>query len=125
MFTAIYQYGYTFVQYDNLENAVARGARYGSLVPYDSSTSTLSDAYATAVKNMVVYGSPTGGTSPVLIGLDTSNVTATVAFDSVLKVPSTVTVSITGFTINGIFGTTTLTNKPSVTYQYQGVWSPI
>src|SRR5262249_50155832 len=113
--------------YNNLENAVARGARYGALVPYDSANSTPSDAYSAAVKNMVVYGTPTPavGANAGLTGLTTPNVTAQVAFDSTYKIPGTVTVSITNYTINGIFGTTLLTNKPSVTYQYQGVWSPI
>ena len=35
-FSGTFQFGYTFLQYNNLENAVARGARYASLVPYDS-----------------------------------------------------------------------------------------
>jgi len=121
-FTGTFQFGYSFLQYNNLENAVARGARYASLVPYDSATTTYSDAFGTAVKNMVLYGSPTAGTSPVLPGLTTSNVNLTVTFTS--GVPSAMTVSITGYTINAVVGTATV-NKPTVTYTYQGIWSPI
>jgi Flp pilus assembly protein TadG len=120
-FTGTFQYGYTFLQYNNLKNAVARGARYASLVPYDSSTDTPTTAFSTAVKNMVVYGSTTAGTA-VLTGLTTSNVNLTVTFAN--NVPSAMTVNITGYTINSIFSTTTLSSKPKVTYAYQGVWSP-
>jgi hypothetical protein len=73
------------------------------------------------VKNMVVYGSTTAGTA-VLTGLTTSNVNLTVTFAN--NVPSAMTVNITGYTINSIFSTTTLSSKPKVTYAYQGVWSP-
>lgn len=122
-FTGTFQFGYTFLQYNNLENAVARGARYASVVPYDSATATPSAAFQTAVQNMVLYGNPTAGTSAVLPGLTTANVNLTVAFTN--GVPSAMMVSISGYTINSIFATTTLTNKPRATYVYQGVWTPI
>ena len=72
---------------------------------------------------MVLYGSPTAGTSPVLTGLTTGNVSLTVTFAN--GIPSAMTGSISGYTINSIFTSTTLTNKPQVTYAYQGIWSPI
>ncbi len=124
-FTGTFQFGYTFLQYNNLQNAVARGAHYAALVPYDSPSSTPSAAFKTAVQNMVLYGTPTAGTSPVLPGLTAANVNFTPYFDPTTGIPSTMTVSITGYTINSIFATTTLTNKPQITYAYQGVWSPI
>jgi len=122
-FTGTFQFGYTFLQYNNLENAVARGARYASLVLYDSATTTPSDAFKTAVKNMVLYGSKTAGTSPVLPGLTTGNVNLSVTFTN--GIPSAMTVSVSGYTIDSIFATTALTNKPQVAYAYQGIWSPI
>src|ERR1700692_7446 len=70
-FTGTFQFGYTFLQYNNLANAVARGARYASLVPHDSTTTAPSAAFSSAVKNMVVYGTSTAGTSPALPGLTT------------------------------------------------------
>src|SRR5207248_4342197 len=79
-FVGTFQFGYTFLQYNNLQNAVARGARYASLIPYDSLTSAPSDAFSTAVKNMVLYGTATGGTSPALPGLTTTNINLTVTF---------------------------------------------
>lgn len=123
IFTGTFQFGYTFLQYNNLENAVARGARYASLATYDSATSTPSSAFQTAVQNMVLYGSTTAGTSPVLPGLTASNVSLTVTFSN--GIPSTMTVAITGYTINSVFTTFTLNNKPQVSCPYLGIWSPI
>ena len=122
-FVGTFQFGYTFLQYNNLENAVARGARYASLIPYDSATSTPSAAFSSAVKNMVLYGNSTAGASPALPGLTTTNVNLTVTF--INGVPGDMTVSVSGYSINSIFATSTLTNKPKVTYAYQGTWNPV
>ncbi|HSR05699.1 MAG TPA: TadE/TadG family type IV pilus assembly protein [Bryobacteraceae bacterium] len=122
-FAGTFQFGYTFLQYNNLENAVARGARYASLYPYDSTTTTPSALFIGNVKNMVVYGSPSAGTSPALPGLTTGNVNLTVIFTN--GVPSGMTVSISGYSINAVFSNSTLTNKPQITYAYQGVWTPV
>jgi Flp pilus assembly protein TadG len=122
-FVGTFQFGYTFLQYNNLQNAVARGARYASLIPYDSTTTTPSSAFASAVDNMVLYGSATAGASPVLPGLTGAMVDLTVTFTN--GVPSAMTVYVSGYSINSIFATSTLTNKPRVTYAYQGIWAPI
>jgi Flp pilus assembly protein TadG len=122
-FTGTFQFGYTFLQYNNLENAVIRGARYASLVPYDSASSTPTTAFTTAVQNMVLYGSPTAGASPQLPGLTPGNVNLTVTFAN--GIPTGMTVSTSGYTIDSVFAKTVLTNKPNVTYAYQGIWSPI
>lgn len=129
-FTGVFQFGYTFLQYNDLENAVIQGARYASLRPYDSDSTTPSSAFSTAVENMVVYGtpSPASGATPVVYGLTTSNVNLTVAAipggTSATFAPGTMTVSISGFTINSIFGSVTLQNKPQVAYAYQGIFEP-
>jgi Flp pilus assembly protein TadG len=123
-FTGTFQFGYTFLQYNNLKNAVARGARYASLIPYDSKDKNPTTAFTTKVQNMVLYGTPTAGTTPVLPGLTAANVNV-VPGPFTIGIPSTMTVSITGYTINSIFSSTALTNKPAVTFTYQGIWSPI
>jgi Flp pilus assembly protein TadG len=122
-FVGTFQFGYTFLQYNNLQNAVARGARYASLYPYDSTTTAPSALFIGNVKNMVLYGSPTAGASPVAPGLTAANVNLTVIFTN--GVPSGMTVFISGYSINSIFATSTLTNKPQVTYAYQGIWTPV
>jgi len=77
------------------------------------------------VQNMVVYGTPSPGASPTPIvkNLGTGNVTVTPICTN--GVPSAMTVSITGFTINSLFGSQTLTGKPKITYTYQGIYEPI
>lgn len=121
-FGGVFQFGLAFYRYNALESAVNAGARFASLRPYDSSTATPSAAFQTAVKNVVAYGDPAGGTTPVVPGLATSNVIVTTAFRN--GVPDTVTVRLTSFQINAFFKTFTLTDKPKVTYAYQGIYSP-
>ena len=122
-FTATFQYGYIFYRYNTLENAVNNGARWAALAPYDSSSATASTAFSTKVKNMVVYGKPTTGTSPLVPGLATSHVVLTPTFTN--GVPTHMKVHISGFTISGIFGSMNCTNKPMIQYAYQGRWAPL
>ncbi len=132
VFTGTFQFGYTFYQYNLLKNAVNNGASYASLRPYDSATCTPSDAFKTAVKNMVVYADPTGtNTKPVVTGLTTSNVNfSTVGWSFSPCVgqtggtPVSMTVSISNYTINAVVGSQTFTNKPAATYPYLGIFQP-
>jgi Flp pilus assembly protein TadG len=127
VFAGTFQYGYTFYQYNLLKNAVMNGASYAAMRNYDSDNNTPSTAFTNAVKNVVVYGDPAGGSNPVVRGLTTSNVNLTpTLFNSATtnQPPIAMTVSISGYTISAVFGNTTLTSKPSVTYPYRGVWEP-
>jgi Flp pilus assembly protein TadG len=95
MMAATFQFGLAFYQYNKLQSAVREGARYAALRTYDSASATPSAAFSSAVANMVVYGSPAGGTTPVVTGVQTSNVNIGVAM--VNGVPSTMTVWIDSF----------------------------
>lgn len=121
-FTGTFEFGYTFYQYNALATAVNDGARFASLLPYDSDTATMSSTYSDAIKNMVVYGNPTGGTSALVPGLTTAHVTVSVTFAN--SAPSKVTVGITGYTLNSVFGSMNCTGKPSFTYPYSGIYQP-
>ena len=121
-FAGTFEFGYTFYRYNSLQAAVNEGAFYASQRTYNSTTTTPPSAFLTAVKNMVVYGNPAGGTSPIAPGLTTSNVNLTVTFSN--GVPGTMTVSISGYTIDAIFAKNTFTNKPKVTYPFSGIYSP-
>ncbi len=120
--TATFQYGYIFYQYNTLKNAVGAGARWAAMAAYNSPNTTAASDFETKVKNMVVYGQPVAGNSPVLPRLTTSNVQLQVVFAN--EVPTVMKVSITGYTIDGIFGSMNCTNKPAVNYAYQGIWAP-
>jgi Flp pilus assembly protein TadG len=122
VFTGVFQFGYAFYQYNYLENAVRGGARYASLRVYDSSTSTPSEAYLTAVRNMVLYGNPTAGAQPVTPGLTADKVSITVTFER--NVPRLVTVAIVNYQIDAVFTTLSLNNKPKVSFPFLGRYAP-
>lgn len=114
--------GYTFICYNKLQMAVNQGARFASMMPYDSSSTTPSTQFLSAVQNMVLYGSPTAGKTPVLSGLTAGDIRLVVIFAN--GVPRLVQVSVTGYTIGALFGHHALTGKPRVSFPYQGVWAP-
>jgi len=120
-FTGVFQFGYSYYVYNNLLAAVDSGAKYAAVRTYDSSSTTPTSAFSTAVKNMVVYGQATTGTKPVAPGLQTSNVSLAVTFDN--NVPATVQVSLNNYALNAVFATFSL-SKPVVTYPYMGTYAP-
>ena len=124
IFTGAFEFGYTFYAYNTLVNAVREGARYASLKPYDSASSTPSSAFLTSVQNMVVYSNPTppNGATPILRGLSTSNVNLTVLTNG--SAPLQMTVSISGFSLDAVFGTINLSGNPSVSFPYLGIPTP-
>jgi Flp pilus assembly protein TadG len=122
VFAGTFRFGYTFYQYNALKNAVNTGARYASLRVYDSSTPTPSAGFREAVANMVLYGNPSGGASPVAPGLTPANVAVQPVFTN--GVPTAIKVSIANYRVDAVLGTSTLNQKPSATYPYQGIYSP-
>jgi Flp pilus assembly protein TadG len=122
MLFGTFEFGYAFYTYNRLIAAVREGARYASLRTYDSSTTTPSDTYLTAVKNAVVYGDPSGSGSPVVSGLTTDEIGVTMTM--VIGVPDIVTVSVTNFTIDTIVKTLSLANKPSAAFRFEGTYAP-
>lgn len=124
LFSAAFQFGYTFQVYNQLEGAVRAGARYASVSSYDSYSATPTSAFSAAVKNMVVYGKPvlSGGETPIVNGLTTNHVNVLPIF--VNNVPYAMQVSITGYSVSALFSTYTLTNKPYATFPYLGVYAP-
>lgn len=125
LFSGAFQFGFAFHTYNQLEAAVRSGARYGSLQVYNSSSVIPSTSYSTAVKNMVVYGtpSPTGSEIPVVSGLTTGHVVITPVFNN--NVPVNIRVSINGYPLNAIFRTYNLSGKPVATFPFIGVYAPV
>jgi hypothetical protein len=112
-----FRFGYGFYAYNVLQGAIAAGARYASLRTYDSATETPSSAFTTAVGNMVVFGNPSGGTTPVLPGLDPSNVRVSVVMNG--SVPQEIRVAIVNFDLNAL-GNWSLDGKPFAQFRYIG-----
>ena len=115
MFSGVYQVGYAYYAYNVLMTSVSDGAQLAAKLGYDTASPS---TYTTAVKNMVVYGDTTAGTTPILPGLSTSNVNVTM--NPSVGTPQDVTVTISSYTINGFFSSYTLTNKPRATMLYYG-----
>jgi hypothetical protein len=67
---------------------------------------------------MVVYGNTTAGTSPIVPGLSTSNVTVNVNPQGTL--PTDITITINNFTIDAVFARFTFNGKPRATAVYMG-----
>jgi Flp pilus assembly protein TadG len=119
LFAGTFEFGYGFYNYNRVVAAVRTGARYASLRKLDNSDQA---AFQTAVKNMVVYGNPAGGTTPVVNGLTTSQVDVTPTPSG--APPDTVTVKLNTWTLNTLFKTFTFPNKPAVTFRYTGIYIP-
>jgi Flp pilus assembly protein TadG len=128
VFSGIFQFAYSFYVYNTLVVAVREGARYASIKPYDSTSTTPTSAFQNAVQNMVVYGDPNppGGATPAVPGLLASNVALFVTGGGAgtLTAPTQITVSITGFGIDAVFGTWNLSGKPNATFPYMGILTP-
>ena len=83
---AVMEFGRALWVHNALTDAARRGARYAALH---------STADTAAVKNVVVYGDPAGGTQSVVPNLTTANVTVTYTDFALNK--GTASVSVTGY----------------------------
>lgn len=115
LFAGIYQFGYSFYVYNTVLTSVANAAELGSKMTYDTASPT---TYSNALKNMVVYGSTTAGTTPIVRGLATSNVTVTVNLAG--TIPTDVTITINNYTIDAVFTNFTFNGKPRATTVFMG-----
>ena len=115
LFAGIYQFGYSFYVYNTVLTSVANAAELGSKMTYDTASPS---TFTTALKNMVVYGNTTAGTSSIVPGLSTSNVT--VGINPEGNMPTDITITINSFTINALFTNFTFNGKPRATAVYMG-----
>ncbi len=115
-FSGVYQIGYAYYIYDRLAVATANAVELGSRLSYDTGNPA---AFSTSLKNMVLYGSETAGTYPVVPNLTTANVNVDPHLDG-KGIPRYVTVNITGYTINALFTSFSLPDKPGATGLFYG-----
>jgi len=125
-FTGVFQFGYSMYLYNELQGAVRAGTRYASLATVAKTAGSTSDptSYDTAVKNVVVYGtpSPSGSPTPVIPNLTTAMVDVNLTFDtaSTGNPPTYVTVKINSYSLDAVVKTITLTNKPVMKMPFMG-----
>jgi Flp pilus assembly protein TadG len=115
IFSGVYQFGYSFYVYNVLMTSVTNAAQLGSKMNYDTEDTA---AYTTALQNMVLYGDTTAGTTTLVPRLLRSNVSVSVT--AVSGIPRDVTISITGYSIDGLFKSFLMNGKPRVTTMYYG-----
>jgi Flp pilus assembly protein TadG len=116
LFAGIYQFGYSFYVYNTVLTSVGNAAELGSKMTYDTASPS---TYTSALKNMVVYGNTTAGTTPIVPGLGTSNVTVAVN-PAGGSIPTDLTITINNFTIDAVFTRFTFNGKPRGTAVYMG-----
>ena len=76
MIMAIVSAGHLFFTHNAIVESTRRGARYASLVAKPGTESCQNNSTTVdAVKNMVLYGTTTAGTAPLVNNLQASNVT--------------------------------------------------
>ncbi len=106
--------------------SAANAAELGSKLSYDVANPA---AYSTSLQNLVVYGTTTAGTNPIVPNLSTSNVGVAVnpttgpscnAGSGTTPCPQDITITINSYTINAIFTNFALNGKPRVTVAYTG-----
>jgi Flp pilus assembly protein TadG len=127
MFTGVFRFGYEMYVYNELVSGVREGARYASLakVSNDGNSCTTPSSYATAVQNMVVYGTNTAGTQTIAPNLTTGQVAVAVACSgsgNAKAVPTSVTVNISSYAIDAVVASWTVTGKPAMTIPYFGTY---
>lgn len=113
--SGVFQFGYAMYIYNSLECAVVGAGRYAARVDFDSPAHT----FVTQVKNIAVYGNPSGTGTALAPGLTTAKVNVTWTVDS-MGVPQTITVAISSYRVDAIFKSYIFTNKPRITVSYLG-----
>ena len=103
------EFGRALYQYNTIAKSLRDASRY--LSAQDPSIATTDPTKITAAKNLVVYGNPAGGTTPLVLGLSTSHVpTPTWQFKGSAPAINAVTIKVTGYKfrplLTGFFGLT-------------------
>lgn len=89
----VIEFGRLYWTHSALRDAARRGVRYAAVRRNDA-------AGMQAVKNMVVYGDPAGGSTPLVNGLSTSNVDIEYVNYNGVQLSSRATVKITNYQFN-------------------------
>jgi Flp pilus assembly protein TadG len=116
VFSGLYQIGYAYYLYNIMLESTSSAAALGSRLPFDTGNTS---AFTTTLKNMVLYGDETAGTNTLVPNLTASNVNVNYHPDA-NGFPQYITVNITGYTINALFKSFSLPNKPGATTKYYG-----
>lgn len=114
-------FGYLFFLYNDIEKCVRDGARYAATRTYYPARQA---DFISKVQTITAYGA-VGGTTPLVPGLTPAQVRVTLLNPNVNGRPAKIRVSIEGWQYRGVlsflFGTTTLSGKPSLEVPFIGI----
>ena len=120
-----FQFGYLFWARQQLQSAIASGARYASRLDYLGRTDRCVQRSYDVARNLVVYGDPKPGpdASPLIPGLRPSHVAVEVHADP-QGVPQSITMSVRDFQVDAVFSRYRMHGSPSATVPFQGRYAP-
>jgi len=121
----VFQYGYTFYVYNQLQTSIRAATRYGATRTYTARSTSCIDAVVDSVQNVAVYGSPVmdDATTPIVRGLTKQQIAVDYHPDA-KGVPAYLTVNVSNFTVDAIFTTFTFNGKPFASMPYVGRYAP-
>lgn len=109
MIIAIVSAGHLFFTHNALVESTRRGARYAALLTKPSTESCVNNSTTVdPVKNMVLYGTPTAGTTTLVSNLQASNITVCYSGDYGVG-QGTVSVKIENYTYTFAIGAVDIT----------------
>ena len=112
MIMAIISAGHLFWTHNALVESTRRGARYAATLAKPATGSCVNNSTTVdSVKNMVLYGTTTAGTSPLVYNLQASNVTVCYSSDYGVAA-GTVSVKIESYSYIFAVGATTISMPP-------------
>jgi hypothetical protein len=119
------QFGYTFYIYNQLVTAVGSGARYAASRTYRGASPMDVEKGATAIQNLVVFGSPhpEAGAAPIVPNLKPEDVEVKWNFAKNGS-PESVDVAIVHHQVNAIFTNFTFSGRPAFEFPYIGRYAP-
>lgn len=116
LFAGLYQFGHAFYTYNNLMTLITNASQMGGRMDYDMSDPSTA---TTQLKNMVLYGDTTAGSSPLISGLASTNINVQFTTDG-NNIPKGVTISIINFQVDCVFTRYSFNGKPRVTNAFMG-----
>ena len=123
----ILYFGFAFYTYNKLDRNIHEAGRYACTRNLLNSTNG-QNAFRAQVRNVVLYGDPTGGITPVVPGLTAGNIEVAFLYDgtpTATSRPARIRIRVSTYTMPGTFRVITLTNKPWVIFPYLGTFNPI
>lgn len=117
IFAGVFQFGYSMYVYNSLAGAVADAAMFAARTDFDEP----GHQFVARLTNLVVYGSPAGGSTPLAPGLKPEHVRVSWTKDS-SGYPLTITISISGYSLDAIFSRYAFNGKPRTTAPFLGTY---